>query len=146
MRRSVLLLGAVLTQLLLATVAAQEPPHLKELHLIPSYCPAPCIDYELSAELENDWIFAADPSSPTLFPECLDDWIDEDNPVRVIDAFVEAIGLGELGFDGVVPEATARPIIPQVLAQALHLRLPEPGAAEPTAGAGGRTQCRGDVA
>jgi transposase len=45
----------------------------------------------------------------TLFPECLEDWIDEDNPVRVIDAFVAAIGLGELGFDGVVPEATGRP-------------------------------------
>ena len=45
----------------------------------------------------------------TLFPERLDDWIDEDNPVRVIDAFVDAIDLGELGFDGVVPEATGRP-------------------------------------
>jgi transposase len=45
----------------------------------------------------------------TLFPECLDDWIDEDNPVRVIDAFVDSIELGELGFDGVVPEATGRP-------------------------------------
>ena len=48
-------------------------------------------------------------SQTTLFPECLDDWIDEDNPVRVIDAFVDAIDLGELGFDGVVPEATGRP-------------------------------------
>ena len=45
----------------------------------------------------------------TLFPECLDDWIDEDNPVRVIDAFVDALDLGELGFDGVEPEATGRP-------------------------------------
>ena len=44
-----------------------------------------------------------------LFPDCLDDWIDEDNPVRVIDAFVDALDLGELGFDGVVPEATGRP-------------------------------------
>ncbi|HZA67481.1 MAG TPA: transposase, partial [Geminicoccaceae bacterium] len=50
-----------------------------------------------------------DRSQTTLFPECLDDWIDEDNPVRVIDAFVESIDLGELGFDGVVPEATGRP-------------------------------------
>jgi hypothetical protein len=71
MLRRVLLLGAVLTQLLLATAAAQEPPHFKELHLIAPYCPAPCIDYELSAELENDWIFAAEPSSLTsnnLYP------------------------------------------------------------------------------
>src|SRR6266513_1641192 len=45
----------------------------------------------------------------TLFPECLEDWIDEDNPVRVIDVFVEELDLGELGFGGVDPEATGRP-------------------------------------
>jgi hypothetical protein len=33
--------------------------------------------------------------------------------VRVIDAFVDAIDLGEIGFAGVVPEATGRPIIPR---------------------------------
>jgi transposase len=55
------------------------------------------------------FIEGLDRSQTTLFPECLDDWIDEDNPVRVIDVFVDAIGLGELGFDGVVPEATGRP-------------------------------------
>ena len=42
-------------------------------------------------------------------PECLDDWIDESNPVRAVDAFVDALDLGELGFEGVVPEATGRP-------------------------------------
>jgi transposase len=45
----------------------------------------------------------------TLLPECLDEWIDENNAVRVIDAFVEALNLGELGFGGVEPEATGRP-------------------------------------
>ena len=45
----------------------------------------------------------------TLLPECLDDWIDEENPVRVIDAFVEALNLAELGFAGVEPEVTGRP-------------------------------------
>jgi transposase len=55
------------------------------------------------------FVKGSDRSQATLFPECLDDWIDEDNPVRVIDAFVDAIDLGELGFDGVVPEATGRP-------------------------------------
>src|SRR6202790_3432463 len=45
----------------------------------------------------------------TLLPECLDDWIGEDNPVRVIDAFVEALNLAELGFDGIEPELTGRP-------------------------------------
>jgi transposase len=50
-----------------------------------------------------------DRGQSTLLPECLDDWIDEDNPVRVIDAFVEAVNLAELGFTGVEPEATGRP-------------------------------------
>ena len=45
----------------------------------------------------------------TLFPECLADWIDEDNPVRTIDAFVDKLDLSRLGFDGVAPEATGRP-------------------------------------
>src|SRR5689334_16303063 len=50
-----------------------------------------------------------DRGQATLFPECLEDWIDADNPVRVIDAFAEKLDLGELGFDGVAPEATGRP-------------------------------------
>ena len=55
------------------------------------------------------FVAGLDRSQTTLFPECLDDWIDENNPVRVVDAFVEAVDLGELGFDGVTPEATGRP-------------------------------------
>jgi transposase len=42
-------------------------------------------------------------------PECLDDFIDESNPVCVVDAFVAALDLAELGFDGVEPAATGRP-------------------------------------
>jgi len=45
----------------------------------------------------------------TLFPECLEDWIGEDNPVRVVDVFVDELDLSELGFDGIAPEATGRP-------------------------------------
>ena len=45
-----------------------------------------------------------DRGQTTLFPECLEDWIDEDNPVRVIDAFVDELDLSGLGFDGVAPE------------------------------------------
>ncbi len=44
-----------------------------------------------------------------LLPEFLDDYVSEENPVRVIEAFVEALDLGALGFEGVVPEATGRP-------------------------------------
>src|SRR5246500_1634572 len=50
-----------------------------------------------------------DRGQTTLFPECLEDWIGEDNPVRVVHAFVEELALAELGFDGVDPEATGRP-------------------------------------
>src|SRR6516165_3510243 len=45
----------------------------------------------------------------TLLPEYLDDYVSEENPVRVIEVFVEELDLGALGFDGVVPEATGRP-------------------------------------
>jgi len=45
----------------------------------------------------------------TLFPERLDDYIAEDNAVRVVDAFVEKLDLLRLGFEGVIPESTGRP-------------------------------------
>jgi transposase len=44
-----------------------------------------------------------------LLPEYLDDYVSEENPVRVIDVFVDELDLGALGFVGVVPEATGRP-------------------------------------
>jgi transposase len=55
------------------------------------------------------FVEGTDRSQWTLFPECLEDWVDEDNPVRVIEAFVETLELGELGFGGVDPKATGRP-------------------------------------
>jgi transposase len=55
------------------------------------------------------FIEGTDRSQSTLFPECLEDWIDGDNPVRVIDVFVDELDLGELGFGGVDPEVTGRP-------------------------------------
>jgi transposase len=55
------------------------------------------------------FVEGADRGQSTLLPECLDDWIDENNPVRVIDAFVDALDLAELGFEGVEPSATGRP-------------------------------------
>ena len=55
------------------------------------------------------FVEGTDRSQGTLFPVCLDDWIDEDNPVRVIDAFVDRLDLGELGFEGVEPAETGRP-------------------------------------
>ena len=55
------------------------------------------------------FVEGTDRGQSTLFPECLEDWIGEDNAVRVIEAFVEELGLAELGFGGVDPEATGRP-------------------------------------
>ena len=45
-----------------------------------------------------------DRSQATLFPERLDDYIAEDNPVRVIDVFVDELDLFELGFEGWSPK------------------------------------------
>src|SRR6201997_1637262 len=44
-----------------------------------------------------------------LLPHCLDDYVRENNPVRVIEAFIDELDLAALGFDGVVPETTGRP-------------------------------------
>jgi transposase len=45
----------------------------------------------------------------TLLPECIDDYIGQDNPVRVIDAFVDELDHAELGFNGTTPALTGRP-------------------------------------
>ena len=45
----------------------------------------------------------------TLMPECLEDYVAEDNPVRVVEAFVNELELGMLGFDGVDAAETGRP-------------------------------------
>ena len=55
------------------------------------------------------FVAGADRAQSMLLPESLDDWVDESNPVRVIDAFVDALNVAELGFDGVEPAATGRP-------------------------------------
>ena len=55
------------------------------------------------------FIEGEDRSQSTLFPEHLDDYIGEDNPVRVIDVFVDELDLNELGFEGTEPEVTASP-------------------------------------
>ena len=52
------------------------------------------------------FVAGADRAQSTLLPESLDDWVDESNPVRLIDAFVDALNVAELGFEGVKPAAT----------------------------------------
>ena len=59
--------------------------------------------------LMTRFVVGDDRDQSTLFPERLDDYVGEDNPVRAIDVFVDALDLGDLGFDGVEPRATGRP-------------------------------------
>ena len=56
----------------------------------------------------TDFIEGESRNQATLFPERLDDYISEDNPVRVIDVFVDELNIGALGFK-VRPEVTGRP-------------------------------------
>ena len=55
------------------------------------------------------FVQGADRGQSTLLPECLDDWVADDIPVRVIDAFVAALDLAELRLGGVEPARTGRP-------------------------------------
>ena len=45
----------------------------------------------------------------SLFPEVLDDFVSEENPVRIIDIFVNELNLQDMGFHRVLPRKTGRP-------------------------------------
>ena len=88
----------------------------------------------------SGYIEGTDRGQMTLFPDRLEDWIGEDNPVRVVDLFVDEIDLAELGFSRVAPALTGRPgYHPSVLLKLFIYgylnRVPS-----------SRAQCRGDVA
>jgi transposase len=55
------------------------------------------------------FIEGADRTQVSLLPDCVDDYVGTDNPVRVIEAFVEQLDLREMGFESVDPEVTGRP-------------------------------------
>ncbi|MGF6722955.1 transposase [Paraburkholderia sp. GAS41] len=55
------------------------------------------------------FVEGADRNQTVLLPECLDDFIAEDNPIRIVDAFVEELDLASLGFEGATPASTGRP-------------------------------------
>ena len=55
------------------------------------------------------FIEGQDRNQVTLLPECLDDFIADDNPVRVVDAFIGELDMVALGFEGAVPATTGRP-------------------------------------
>ena len=56
-----------------------------------------------------DYVPGTDRDQMTLFPESLEEYISENNPVRVIDAFVESLDLEALGFRHAVLNETGRP-------------------------------------
>jgi len=55
------------------------------------------------------FVQGVDRKQAILLPEQLDDYVTEDNPVRVIDVFVDELDLRVLGFDKVDPAQTGRP-------------------------------------
>ena len=55
------------------------------------------------------FIDEADRSQGTLLPAQLEEYVSEENPVRVMDAFVGELDLTRLGFEGMEPQATGRP-------------------------------------
>ncbi len=55
------------------------------------------------------YVEGVDRGQATLFPDRLDDFVEADNPVRVIDAFIDALDLRELGFSRAAPAPTGRP-------------------------------------
>ena len=55
------------------------------------------------------FIESEDRRQATLLPDSLEDYVTDDNPVRVIDVFIDELDLAAMGFAGVAPEATGRP-------------------------------------
>ena len=58
------------------------------------------------------FIEEVDRGQQSLLPGSLDEWVDKDNSVRVIDAFVEALDLRQLGFETAEPSGAAKRVAP----------------------------------
>ena len=55
------------------------------------------------------FVEGVDRTQSSLLPECVDDYVSEENPVRILEAFVDQLDLREMGFESIDPEATGRP-------------------------------------
>ena len=80
-------------------------------------------------------------SQSTLFPESLDDYIADDNPVRAIEVFVDELDLDGLGFEGIQPEATGRPAYHPSTLLKIYIYGYFSDPVEPTPGARNAAQC-----
>ena len=68
-----------------------------------------------------------------LSPGSLDDYVTDDNPVRIVEVFIDELDLGSHCFAGVAPAATGRPAYhPSTLLKIYPLRLSQPGTIEPS--------------
>jgi transposase len=67
------------------------------------------------------FVEGADRSQATLLPDCLDEFIAADNPVRIVDAFVEELELASLGFEGTTPASTGRPFYYPAVLLKIHI-------------------------
>ena len=93
------------------------------------------------------FIESEDRRQASLLPDSLEDYVTDENPVRVIDVFIDELDLAAMGFAGVAPEATGRPAYhPVDAAEDLSLRLSQSHPIEPTARTGDPAQHRVDVA
>ena len=93
------------------------------------------------------FIDGEDRMQQTLLPNSLEDYVSEENPVRVVEVFIEELDLAALGFAGMTPAATGRPAYQSLdAAEDLPLRRPQPHSVEPAARTGSATQYRADVA
>ncbi len=70
------------------------------------------------------FVEGCDRRQPTLLPECLDDYVAEENPVRVVDVFVDDLDLGTLGFEGLTPAVTGRPAYHPAMLLKLYVLSP----------------------
>jgi transposase len=70
----------------------------------------------------------------TLLPECIEDYVAEENPVRVADIFVDELDLGALGFEGVDPAATGRPAYHPAILLKICIWLSQSDSVHPPAG------------
>ena len=77
------------------------------------------------------FVVGDDRSQSTLFPERLEDYLSEDNPVRAVDVFVIELDLTGLGFCGVEPKRWKARLSSGDVVEDLRLRIPQSGAIEP---------------
>lgn len=84
-------------------------PPLSSAALGPGCVKTPVIVEIVAGAIMKRFIEGEARTQVTLLPECLDDYVTEENSVRVVDVFVDELDLGALGFEGVEPAATGRP-------------------------------------